>query len=237
MSRQIAAYRRISEELEEEIKRGQCEAGDRLPGENDLARRFGVSRMTVRQALAELARKRLITTRAGSGSYITFDDQPLDWRQGWSRALAMHGAHIESRVLRFGRVEDLALAQRFGTTPQFIALDRVRLLDGRRPISLERSRVPLVARTQSLLDIDFAHESLMDAMRRADLVPASSEEWIEVAHLTTDEARALDRAIGEAFLLSRRATRDAEGVLIEHVSSLLDPAHFQLHITFDLGPR
>lgn len=237
MSRQMAIYRRISEALEDEIRGGQLGVGDQLPAENDLARRFGVSRMTVRQALAELARKRLITTRAGSGSYITFDDQQLDWRQGWSRALAIHGARIESRVLRFGPIEDAALAERFGTAAEFIALDRVRLLDGRQPISLERSRIPLVERTQSLLDVDFARESLMDAMRRAGLVPASSEEWIEVAQLTTDEARALDRAIGEGFLLSRRVTRDAQGALIEHVTSLLDPAHFRLHITFDLGPR
>jgi hypothetical protein len=36
------------------------------------------------------------------------------------------------------------------------------------------------------------------------------------------------------FLLSRNITRDAEGAVVEHVTSLLDPTHFRLHIKFDL---
>jgi GntR family transcriptional regulator len=236
MSRQDYAYLRISSTIEEDIRAGKFRHGHRLPSEHWLAAHFGVSRMTIRQALAELAHRQLITTRAGSGSYITFDDQPLEWTQGWSRAMMRHGARVESRVLHFGPLDDLDLAQRFQTGIHFIALDRVRLLDGTRPISLERSRIPLDARTERLLDIDFARESLMDALvHRVGLMPRNSEEWIEVARLQTEEARQLDRAIGEAFLLIRRATRDPDGNLIEHVSSLLDPMHFRLHHEFDLS--
>lgn len=234
MSRQTP-YLRISAELEEEIRAGVVSNGERLAGEHELAQRFGVSRMTVRHALADLARKRLITTRAGAGSFITFDDRQLDWAQGgMSRALATGGAQIESRVLRFGPTEDNALAGRFDIPCQFIALDRLRVLGGSRPISLERSRIPLDERTRALLDIDFAHESLMDALRRVGCSPASAEETIEVAQLTTEEARLLERAIGEAFLLVRRVSRDAGSALVEHVTTLLDPAHFHLHIAFDL---
>ncbi|MBX5448447.1 GntR family transcriptional regulator [Thermogemmatispora sp.] len=237
MSRQNRAYLQICAVLEEEIRSGQLPTGQRLPGEYELARRFGVSRMTVRQALAELARKQLIQTRAGSGSYITFDHRPLDWSQGWSRALMRQGAHVTTRVLYFGEVAEPELRARWQVEAErFIALDRLRLLEGREPISLERSRIPLTDQTRTLLDIDFAHESLMEALTgRLGLVPATGEEWVEVTHLRTEEARLLGRSIGEAFLLSRRVTRDQEGRLIEYVTSLLDPAHFRLHMTFDLS--
>ncbi|QBD77571.1 GntR family transcriptional regulator [Ktedonosporobacter rubrisoli] len=238
MSRQDSAYLRICNAIEYDIRAGKFRHGHRLPGEHWLAQHFGVSRMTIRQALSELARKQLITTRAGSGSYITFDNQHLEWTQGWSRAMTLHGARVEARVLHFGPLDDPELAARFQIKSRFIALDRLRLLDGTRAISLERSRIPLNAETEALLDIDFAHESLMDALsNRAGLFPASSEEWIEVARLRTEEAHLLERAIGEAFLLSRRVTRDQKGALIEHVSSLLDPSHFRLHINFDLNER
>jgi GntR family transcriptional regulator len=238
MSRQDCAYLRICFAIEDDIRAGKLRPGHRLPGEHWLAQHFGVSRMTVRQALSELARKQLISTRAGSGSYITFDDQHLEWMQGWSRALMLHGAQVESRVLHFGPLDDPDLAARFHVNARFIALDRVRLLDGTRAISLERSRIPLDERTGMLLDIDFTRESLMDALvRRAGLVPDSSEEWVEVARLQAEEAHHLDRAIGEAFLLSRRITRDHSGGMIEHVTTLLDPSHFRLHINFDLGER
>ncbi len=238
MSRQKSAYLRICSAIEEDIRAGKLRHGHRLPGEHWLAQHFGVSRMTVRQALSELANKRLITTRAGSGSYITFDDRPLEWTLGWSRAMMRHGAHVEARVLHFGPLDAPELGARFQTSARFIALDRVRLLDGTRPISLERSRIPLDARTEMLLDIDFTRESLMDALvHRAGLAPGNSEEWIEVTRLRSEEAHALDRAIGEAFLLSRRVTRTLDGSLIEHVTSLLDPSHFRLHINFDLGEQ
>ncbi|MGC8635357.1 MAG: UTRA domain-containing protein [Candidatus Limnocylindrales bacterium] len=90
-------------------------------------------------------------------------------------------------------------------------------------------------RSRALLDIDFAHASLMDALRRrAGRLPASAEESIEVAQLTAEEARTMERVIGTAFLLARRVSRDAKGDLVEHMTTLLDPAHFRLHIKFDL---
>ncbi|HEV8190546.1 MAG TPA: GntR family transcriptional regulator [Ktedonobacterales bacterium] len=68
MSRQDSAYLRICTAIEDDIRAGKLAKGHRLPGEHGLAQRFGVSRTTVRQALAELARRWMITTRAGSGS-------------------------------------------------------------------------------------------------------------------------------------------------------------------------
>ncbi|HEV8190545.1 MAG TPA: hypothetical protein VGP82_03540 [Ktedonobacterales bacterium] len=68
-------------------------------------------------------------------------------------------------------------------------LDRVRPLDGCQPISLERSRIPLDARTEPLLDIDFARESLIEAMvHRAGLVLGSGEGWVEVARCFSSAA-------------------------------------------------
>ncbi len=234
MSRQDKAYIRISNVLEEEITSGKLKPGHRLPGEHELARRFGVSRTTVRQALAELARKQLITTRVGSGSYITFDNQPLDWSQGWSKALTSSGLTVESRIIYFGSVEDEELGRKLGVGPRFIALDRLRLVSGGEPISLERSRIPLSDSTAALLDVDFRQESLMDVLTlRLGMIPTSSEEWIELTRLREDEADLLRRAIGEPFLLSRRVLRDQHGSLMEYVASLLDPDHFRLHITFE----
>lgn len=51
------------------IERGLQE-GDKLPGEEELAHRFGVSRPVVRKSLARLTGDGLITTRQGSGSYL-----------------------------------------------------------------------------------------------------------------------------------------------------------------------
>jgi DNA-binding FadR family transcriptional regulator len=67
------AYEQVYDQLRELIMRGDLERGQRLPGEAALAREFGVSRGTVREALRLLAAQNLIRTAkgAGGGSFVT----------------------------------------------------------------------------------------------------------------------------------------------------------------------
>jgi DNA-binding FadR family transcriptional regulator len=67
------AYEQIYDQLRELIMRGELGRGQRLPGEAALAREFGVSRGTVREALRLLAAQNLISTAkgAGGGSFVT----------------------------------------------------------------------------------------------------------------------------------------------------------------------
>ncbi|HEY3337795.1 MAG TPA: ADP-ribosylglycohydrolase family protein [Propionicimonas sp.] len=60
----------ITATLSDEIAAGRLMPGAQLPGEVALARRFGVSRTTIRAALAELIRGGLIATRRGKGSFV-----------------------------------------------------------------------------------------------------------------------------------------------------------------------
>jgi DNA-binding FadR family transcriptional regulator len=67
------AYEQVYDQLRELIMRGELTRGQRLPGEAELAREFGVSRGTVREALRLLAAQNLIRTAkgAGGGSFVT----------------------------------------------------------------------------------------------------------------------------------------------------------------------
>jgi DNA-binding FadR family transcriptional regulator len=67
------AYEQVADQLRDLIMSGQLERGDRLPNETILARQFGVSRGTVREALRALAAQNLISTAkgAGGGSFVT----------------------------------------------------------------------------------------------------------------------------------------------------------------------
>jgi len=70
----------------------------------------------------------------------------------------------------------------------------------------------------------------------ADLVAVTGEQWVELRMLEEPDAALLGRAPGAAFLWSRCVTRNAVGELVEHVESLLDPAHFSLHFQFSSQP-
>jgi len=71
-------YRQIAEQLRGLITGGEFAAGTRLPAERDLARQFGVSRPSVREALIALEVEGWVEVRTGSGIYV----QPSPQRNG-----------------------------------------------------------------------------------------------------------------------------------------------------------
>ena len=66
----LPAYIRIHDQIKKEIDEGLWKIGDRLPSERDLAERFEVSRMTLRQAITLLVEEGILERRVGSGTYI-----------------------------------------------------------------------------------------------------------------------------------------------------------------------
>src|SRR5207244_12755685 len=96
----------IAEALAAEIRAGLHDRGSRLAGEHELAKRFSTSRTTVRQALAVLHEADLIATAPGRGSFVMYDDRPLDDRLGRTRALAREGSSLPVRVLSVERIRD-----------------------------------------------------------------------------------------------------------------------------------
>jgi DNA-binding GntR family transcriptional regulator len=73
----LPVYFQIAIDLRRRIGDGEWRAGQRLAPELDLARAYDVSRMTIRQALAELAKDDLIERRHGSGTFLRELQQPL----------------------------------------------------------------------------------------------------------------------------------------------------------------
>lgn len=225
---------RIATVLEQEIRSGAIGFGERLQSENELVQRFSVSRNTVRKGLEELSSRGLITTRVGIGSFVTFDGKIVDDAIGWSKALADAGANAEARTLRLEIIEDAALAERLGiASPAFIAVDRVRssASDGH-AISIERSRLPLAPELEEIPLKGLREGSLHKTLRGAGLIPDHGEEWADIEMLTDADAAILGCPPGTPFLRTRRLTRTGDGRPIEYVTSLLNPAHFALHLEF-----
>lgn len=63
-------YRQLAGQLRELIAAGDLVPGQQLPSERDLVRQYGVSRRTVRDALALLRADGLVATRHGAGVYV-----------------------------------------------------------------------------------------------------------------------------------------------------------------------
>lgn len=70
-------YEQVLEKLESQILQGVYQKGDHLPTEKKLIEQFGVSRITVREALKVLCENGVIVKRRGSGSVVQMDANDL----------------------------------------------------------------------------------------------------------------------------------------------------------------
>jgi len=151
----VSLWRRIADELEQSIARGTFKPGSKLPGEVDIAQRFGVNRHTVRRAIAALAQRGLVRAERGSGTFIEQRRIPYPIRQRTRFSEIVGGAgHTVSGRLIAHAVEDadVEIARRLNLKPgtPVLRLELLRHAD-RVPISaattwLDAQRFPGAAR-------------------------------------------------------------------------------------------
>src|SRR5512141_1935226 len=68
----VPVYVQIRESLRSEITRGALKRGEQLPSENDLAARYNVSRMTIRESIEDLVDEGLLYRRHGVGTFVAY---------------------------------------------------------------------------------------------------------------------------------------------------------------------
>ena len=68
--KRVSVGEQVFTQLKELLVQGEWKPGEKLPSENELAAQFGVSRITVRQALQKLGALGLVETRLGEGSFV-----------------------------------------------------------------------------------------------------------------------------------------------------------------------
>jgi len=142
----VPLYQQLSDLLREQIRRGDYGPLDRLPSEHELVRGYSISRVTARQALAELERAGLVFRRQGRGSFVARPAvvQPLRQLTGLAEAMAGQGLTSTSRVLRAAAARastQVARALGLEVGAPVFEIRRVRLVDGA-PVSLDVSFFP-----------------------------------------------------------------------------------------------
>jgi GntR family transcriptional regulator len=213
----MARYRAIAADLAAKIRGGQYAPGAALPAQRELSAAYGVTLMTLRQALRELDAEGLIVQRPGKGTFVA-PAQPA-YQLGSLRSLAddlrEQGHEVRTTVIARaeGRVPP-GIAARLGVseTETGLRLERVRAFAGRRAIhQVSWVREPHAVR---LRDVDFAVTSLYTALAGAGAVVARAAETIRPGILDADVARHLDEDEGAPVLVSDRITYGPDGAAL-----------------------
>ena len=217
--RRTPHYLRIYGDLKAKIEGRSLAPGTQLPAQRELAEAYGVTVMTVRQALQLLEQEELVVVRHGLGTYVA----PTRLRFGLvhllslAQEVATQGLEVETRVLRRELVEahphDAELLLLEPGDPVYL-IDRLRFL-GQEPIMFQRSSLqPSLA--EVLDDVDLARVSLY-ALLHEHVGIGHAQESIHAVNLAPTEAALLEERPAAAALVSERMTfsTDEEPILID----------------------
>jgi DNA-binding GntR family transcriptional regulator len=213
-----ALYAQISGLIADEVSGGVLQRGDRLPSERELCQRFGVSRVTLRRALADLVRQGVLESSRGRGWFVTTGvlGEPPNVLQSFTQTAAARGLSAAARVLEATtRPATLEEAEQLRIAPgaALFHLRRVRLLGGL-PIAFDHSRVPFDL-APGLEDADFAVDSLYALLEAADVAPARADYQVQAAAADASAAGLLDTRPGDPVLVTDQVTYDAADRPIE----------------------
>jgi GntR family transcriptional regulator len=203
-------YRAIEQYLRSLVE--GASPGAPLPSEAELCERFSVSRMTVRQALAELTNDGLVERRRGQGTFVAH--RPVHRRPGvflsFTEEMNRRGAQATSRLLTAGlddarrpEAADLGLA----ADSQVVRVVRVRLADGV-PVALEDAA--LLPELRDVLEEDLGGGSLHGALARRGVVPVRAMGTITARLARASETELLDLAPQSALLVELRILFDQQ---------------------------
>ena len=133
-----------------DIEAGRWKPGDRLPTEDALIARFHVSKITVRQALRDLAQMGYIRRAQGRGTFVLhppLEEGPRELTS-FTGEMRGHGRVATSRVIDQGVVAapaDIASRLDVAAGAPLFRLQRLRLADGE-PMGLQTAYIPLGSR-------------------------------------------------------------------------------------------
>lgn len=213
-------YQVISRDLTGQIGSGLLGAGDRLPSESELAQHYGVSRMTVRQALGQLESDGLVVRRHGTGTFV---GEPQQRRRRANRVgpfaeeMGVEQADVTSQLLEQTVAhppEDVAAALGLQPGQAAVRVHRLRRLRGE-PVSLQDSWVPLLLAPSVARD-GLEGGSLYRTLReREGLEVTRAEQEVSASLATAEQARLLSVEVGSPLIVIARTAYTGDGQLVE----------------------
>jgi len=215
-------YVQLRKRIESGISSGFLAPDTPIPPERDIARLTGLSRVTVRKAIAELVERGVILQRQGSGSFVAPSkprvEQSLTGLTSFSEDMARRGLRSDIRWLERGLFlpsADEVAALSLAAGDQVVRLSRLRLADDR-PMAIERAALPLDILPNPLIVSD----SLYEVLARTGARPVRAIQKISAINLSDEDSRLLEIRPQAAGLRIERVGYLAGGRAVELTRSI-----------------
>jgi GntR family transcriptional regulator len=221
----VPYYMQIVDHVRELIKKKKLREGQTFCSEGEIAQALKISKMPVRQAFQKLRSEGLLVIAKGKRPVVGSGRVPWNFQQlrGFSEEMRRRGLNPSACLLSIGLEDpDLEVAQALKLTPgeRVYRARRLRSVNGE-PVAVVTSYLP--ARIFAGIDKqDLEKQSLYSIFEHSyKRKLLCAEEVIGAVVAGEEEAKILETSAGNALLMIRETTYDAQNVAIEYSLSLL----------------
>ena len=216
------AYMKIVDDIQHDIERGVYMEGDCIPTQAQLAAKYNVSRITVRDAVIELIHRGMLYTKQGKGTFVASKSNiayPSMRSRSFSGQIKHAGLTVTTKVLALEHcIADIRLCNVFNMKEGFplIRLSRLRSIGGFQTLVstsyLDAERFQDIDFFQE----DFAAHSLYETLSlRTGLTISGSEEEFRAVKCPAYIAKLLEFPEDEPVIYVKRSTFDEQGRCFE----------------------
>ena len=227
-------YQQIVEYYSDLINHGKLSEGEKLPTEGEISTLFGVSRITVRRALDDLAQSGRIFRQQGKGSFVSFNraDMQLNRLIGFSEEMRRLGMEPSTKLIDYSvqtPAEETAKALGIGAGQKVCVFERLRFADNK-PMALERVHMPF--HLFSGIDREDMTGSLYKLLsERYQCKAESAKQSIYASAVNKYMAGLLEISQGTPVLQISRTTYDQNGNPFEYVLSAYRGDKYVFNVT------
>ncbi len=206
-------YSQLIAALRDKLETQVWKVGERIPSEQELCERFGVSRITVRHAVEALTEEGLLVRRQGKGTFVSLPCGSAESRKAvnsFHEACERLGKKPSTRVLFSGERPATARDRReleLRGSGSVVVVNRLLMADGV-PVVLEQNRFSMAF--SYLPDCDL-NGSLYNLLRGYGVEAVSASHDVSLVSAEEEWARLLRIAAGDPLVLLHEVVYDAQG--------------------------
>lgn len=139
----IPVYFQLKNIIKEDIETRSLKPGDPIPSEREYCEKYGISRMTVRQALKELESEGVIVREKGRGSFVSIPRIEQEGLMSFTEMVRSRGMKPHTEMVEFLKLqaEDMGATLGIERQDDIYKITRIRKADGF-PVALETVYIP-----------------------------------------------------------------------------------------------
>ncbi|KAF0514942.1 GntR family transcriptional regulator [Pediococcus acidilactici] len=222
----ISLQEKLYQLIYQQIHSGKLKQGDKLPSENEFAKKYQISRVTVRKALQKLVDEKLIVKKHGLGAFVSQPSptESLVTGGSFSDSVKQVGCHPSTKIISFKETVYDFTDNTFLNGANVYQIDRLRIVDNT-PVIYEIDYFPTdytFVKTGDFL----SHSFFKGIEKYLNLIPNNFEEYFQIFYANQAMASHLEVRSGSPVMEVTQVVNDKNGAPIYVNKQYIDSSKY-----------